>query len=201
MADQTFLDDLRTAQDRLVQTEKLASLGVLAAGLAHNINNRLTSLKTFIDLLPHRYDDPTFRNDFLKICQTDLEKIALLVHELTRYAFSDNDQLPRQPIVELILQAIGHLDDEIQKKGILMQTRFTAVPQIPLDPQPQAAPGEGLGDRRQAHRARLIEGLLRKVERRLGRIVVAEPTVRFCGEQRRSCAAFAHGGDDSGRGS
>jgi two-component system, NtrC family, sensor kinase len=120
---------------QLRQAEKLASLGILAAGLAHNINNRLTSLKTFFDLLPHRYDDPTFRNDFLKICQTDLEKIALLVHELTRYAFSDNDQLPRQPIVELILQALGHLDDEIQKKDIQMRTRFQAVPQIPLDPE------------------------------------------------------------------
>src|SRR6185312_3391188 len=35
------LDDLRTAQDRLVQTEKLASLGQLTAGIAHEIKNPL----------------------------------------------------------------------------------------------------------------------------------------------------------------
>jgi Signal transduction histidine kinase regulating C4-dicarboxylate transport system len=35
------LDDLRTAQDRLIQTEKLASLGQLTAGIAHEIKNPL----------------------------------------------------------------------------------------------------------------------------------------------------------------
>ena len=35
------LEDLRTAQDRLVQTEKLASLGQLTAGIAHEIKNPL----------------------------------------------------------------------------------------------------------------------------------------------------------------
>jgi two-component system NtrC family sensor kinase len=35
------LDDLRAAQDRLVQTEKLASLGQLTAGIAHEIKNPL----------------------------------------------------------------------------------------------------------------------------------------------------------------
>jgi two-component system NtrC family sensor kinase len=37
------LDELRTAQDRLVQTEKLASLGQLTAGIAHEIKNPLSS--------------------------------------------------------------------------------------------------------------------------------------------------------------
>ncbi|MGH7897185.1 MAG: response regulator, partial [Candidatus Binatia bacterium] len=77
-------------EGELRQAEKLASLGILAAGLAHNINNRLTSLKTFFDLIPYRYEDPAFRNDFLKTCQIDLEKIAVLVQELTRYAFSQS---------------------------------------------------------------------------------------------------------------
>jgi len=119
----------------LRQAERLASLGILAAGLAHNINNRLTSLKTFFDLLPQRYDDPYFRNEFLKTCQMDLEKIALLVHELTRYAFTEGAASVLQPITELIMRAIGHLDDEINKKQIRVRTEFADVPRIPLDPE------------------------------------------------------------------
>ena len=119
----------------LRQAERLASLGILAAGLAHNINNRLTSLKTFFDLLPQRYDDPYFRNEFLKTCQMDLEKIALLVHELTRYAFTEGAASVLQPITELIMRAIGHLDDEIQRKQIRVRTEFAEVPRIPLDPE------------------------------------------------------------------
>ena len=41
------LDDLRTAQDRLVQTEKLASLGQLTAGIAHEIKNPLNFVNNF----------------------------------------------------------------------------------------------------------------------------------------------------------
>ena len=43
----TSLEDLRTAQDRLVQTQKLASLGQLTAGIAHEIKNPLNFVNNF----------------------------------------------------------------------------------------------------------------------------------------------------------
>jgi len=119
----------------LRQAERLASLGILAAGLAHNINNRLTSLKTFFDLIPQRFDDPYFRNEFRKTCQMDLDKIAILVHELTRYAFAEGAPRVLLPLPELIMRAISYLDDEITKKDIHIRTQFTEVPRIPLDPE------------------------------------------------------------------
>ena len=45
------LKDLRTAQDRLVQTEKLASLGQLTAGIAHEIKNPLNFVNNFSQFL------------------------------------------------------------------------------------------------------------------------------------------------------
>jgi GAF domain-containing protein len=47
---QQSLDDLRAAQDRLVQTEKLASLGQLTAGIAHEIKNPLNFVNNFSEL-------------------------------------------------------------------------------------------------------------------------------------------------------
>src|SRR5262249_28414187 len=44
---ETSLEDLRTAQDRLVQTQKLASLGQLTAGIAHEIKNPLNFVNNF----------------------------------------------------------------------------------------------------------------------------------------------------------
>ena len=41
------LDDLRRAQDRLIQSEKLASLGQLTAGIAHEIKNPLNFVNNF----------------------------------------------------------------------------------------------------------------------------------------------------------
>jgi signal transduction histidine kinase len=57
------LDDLRTAQDRLIQTEKLASLGQLTAGIAHEIKNPLNFVNNFSTLSAELTDE---LNDLLK---------------------------------------------------------------------------------------------------------------------------------------
>jgi len=57
------LDDLRTAQDRLIQTEKLASLGQLTAGIAHEIKNPLNFVNNFSALSVELTDE---LNDLLK---------------------------------------------------------------------------------------------------------------------------------------
>jgi signal transduction histidine kinase len=51
------LDELRTAQDRLVQTEKLASLGQLTAGIAHEIKNPLNFVNNFAALSAELIDE------------------------------------------------------------------------------------------------------------------------------------------------
>ena len=74
------LDDLRTAQDRLVQTEKLASLGQLTAGIAHEIKNPLNFVNNFSALSAELIDE---LNDVLKPAALD-DKIREEVDELTR---------------------------------------------------------------------------------------------------------------------
>jgi two-component system, NtrC family, sensor kinase len=84
------LDDLRTAQDRLVQTEKLASLGQLTAGIAHEIKNPLNFVNNFsalsvelIDelnevLTPAALDGPTRQEveDLTQMLKANLEKVV-----------------------------------------------------------------------------------------------------------------------------
>ena len=73
------LDDLRSAQDRLVQTEKLASLGQLTAGIAHEIKNPLNFVNNFSALSAELTDE---LNDLLKPVALD-RKIRGEVDELT----------------------------------------------------------------------------------------------------------------------
>jgi GAF domain-containing protein len=73
------LDDLRTAQDRLIQTEKLASLGQLTAGIAHEIKNPLNFVNNFAALSAELTDE---LNDTLKSA-TLADKIRGEVDELT----------------------------------------------------------------------------------------------------------------------
>src|SRR6185437_14056601 len=62
------LDDLRTAQGRLIQTEKLASLGQLTAGIAHEIKNPLNFVNNFSALSGELIDE---MNDLLKNIDLD----------------------------------------------------------------------------------------------------------------------------------
>ena len=73
------LEDLRTAQDRLVQTEKLASLGQLTAGIAHEIKNPLNFVNNFSVLSAELIDE---LNDVLKTAALD-DKAREEIDELT----------------------------------------------------------------------------------------------------------------------
>ena len=73
------LDDLRTAQDRLVQTEKLASLGQLTAGIAHEIKNPLNFVNNFSALSAELTGE---LNDVLKSAALS-DKIRREVDDLT----------------------------------------------------------------------------------------------------------------------
>jgi signal transduction histidine kinase len=76
------LEDLRTAQDRLVQTEKLASLGQLTAGIAHEIKNPLNFVNNFSALSAELIDE---LDDVLKPAALDSktrEETSELTHML-----------------------------------------------------------------------------------------------------------------------
>ena len=73
------LEDLRTAQDRLVQTEKLASLGQLTAGIAHEIKNPLNFVNNFSGVSTELIDELL---DVLSGISID-HKARTEIHELT----------------------------------------------------------------------------------------------------------------------
>ena len=74
------LDELRAAQDRLVQTEKLASLGQLTAGIAHEIKNPLNFVNNFSAVSAELTDE---LNELLKSASLG-QKMRSEVEELTR---------------------------------------------------------------------------------------------------------------------
>jgi len=85
------LDELRTAQDRLVQTEKLASLGQLTAGIAHEIKNPLNFVNNFsalsaelVDEMADVFENPALDeanrrkelNEIRELLKSNLEKVV-----------------------------------------------------------------------------------------------------------------------------
>jgi GAF domain-containing protein len=57
-------EDLKRSKSYIRRADRLASLGTLTAGLAHEIRNPLVAIKTLTQLLPDRLEDEEFRNHF-----------------------------------------------------------------------------------------------------------------------------------------
>jgi signal transduction histidine kinase len=83
------LEDLRTAQERLVQTEKLASLGQLTAGIAHEIKNPLNFVNNFSALSAELIDE---LQEALKKPQVN-EKVGADIAELMSMLRSNLDKV------------------------------------------------------------------------------------------------------------
>jgi two-component system NtrC family sensor kinase len=83
------LEDLRTAQDRLIQTEKLASLGQLTAGIAHEIKNPLNFVNNFSAVSAELIDE---LQDALQGMQID-DKVRADVNEIAEMLRSNLDKI------------------------------------------------------------------------------------------------------------
>jgi signal transduction histidine kinase len=62
--------------------EQLATVGLLGASLAHEIRNPLVTIKTFVQLLPHHYQDAAFREKFFHLIGDEVARIDRLTEQL-----------------------------------------------------------------------------------------------------------------------
>ena len=81
-----YAEDLARAQERLVRSERLASVGRLAAGLAHEIGNPIAALLGFEELLLQGGLDEAEQRDFLERMKRETERIHRIIRDLLDFA-------------------------------------------------------------------------------------------------------------------
>ena len=78
--------EIRDAQAALVRTEKLAGVGRLAAGLAHEVGNPLAAVLGYVELLRSGLDDPALEADLLSRSERELTRIHGILQQLLGYS-------------------------------------------------------------------------------------------------------------------
>lgn len=68
-------EEMKLAHEKLLQSEKLATLGVLSSSVAHRINNPLGGLFNCVSMLRRKGEDPAFRTDYLALIEEGLQSI------------------------------------------------------------------------------------------------------------------------------
>lgn len=76
------MQELSRSYELLNRAEKFSFLGNIAARLAHEIKNPLTSIATFLQMLPQKYEDEEFRNNFYAIALEESNRVNNLITEL-----------------------------------------------------------------------------------------------------------------------
>lgn len=118
------------------RTERLESLTTLATGLAHEIKNPLVSIKTFTHLLPQKFNDQEFRNNYYEVVTKEIERLDNLIEKLVNFSHLGNPNFSRHKIEGIILESINFLEDEIIKRKIRIKQDFAGdIFDILLDPE------------------------------------------------------------------
>ena len=121
------------AETRLVQSERQASVGRLAAGVAHEINNPLTGVLTYSHMLLRRKDiGDEVRSDLETIVKAT-ERVRKIVKGLLD--FSRQTKLDKEPtdLNRLIRSTISLTENQALVKGVGIETDMMNLPMITLD--------------------------------------------------------------------
>jgi signal transduction histidine kinase len=80
------IEQLRKLNDQLIRTEKLAAMGTLAAGVAHEVNNPLASISSLIQMMQTRSDTDEKTVENLKLISTQIQRITQVTKDMMDFA-------------------------------------------------------------------------------------------------------------------
>ncbi|HEV8311228.1 MAG TPA: ATP-binding protein [Methylomirabilota bacterium] len=118
------LTTVRQLEEQLRRSDRLAALGTLAAGLAHEIKNPLTSLLTFSRHLTRRFGDERFRQRFQSVVPRELERINGIVEGLLRLAHPTRLSLKPVDLVELLEEVLELYANQVETKQITVAREY-----------------------------------------------------------------------------
>jgi signal transduction histidine kinase len=117
------LQDLTCAgevEQQIRQLDRLADVGTLAAGMAHEIKNALVAGKTFIDLLLEKNQDA----ELVEVVRRELGRIDAIVTRMLRFAAPARGEWKPVSLHELLEHALRLLQPQINEKAIALARSF-----------------------------------------------------------------------------
>jgi two-component system NtrC family sensor kinase len=126
--------ELRETQDALVTSEKLASLGKMAAGVAHEINNPLTSILINAHLLLERNPTDAAARENLTMIADETTRCAQIVRGLLEFSRMTPSQTAPASFNEIIERTIQLLEKQALVRNIvIVKTLDPGLPPLELD--------------------------------------------------------------------
>jgi two-component system NtrC family sensor kinase len=133
-------EELRTANAQLIQSEKLASLGKLAASIAHEINNPLSGILTYVKFLTRKLqvapEDEEALASILKslaLVERETERCVSIVRNLLDFARGREPSFEEVNLNAVIQEALSLLSNQIALDGISLEKNLADIPPVVAD--------------------------------------------------------------------
>jgi two-component system NtrC family sensor kinase len=104
--------DLWLAQAQIVRSEKLSSIGMLAAGVAHELNSPLTGILTYAHLLAKKAPEGSREREHLQVISTQAERCATIIRQLLDFSREHAPKKSRQDVHAVLQQAIALVEHQ-----------------------------------------------------------------------------------------
>lgn len=120
----TDLSKIKRMEEETKEHERIKFWAVLAGRLAHEVKNPLVPIKTFAQLLPERYGDQNFREEFCLVVNKEIDRLNSIITKLTRFAESPRPKKQPVDINEVLEEALKSFVPRMEAKKIRVTRKF-----------------------------------------------------------------------------
>lgn len=131
-------DELKVAQRQLLNSEKLSSLGLMAAGIAHEINNPMAFVTSNLSSLARDLDELVcdgelrreYADEVLPATLDGVSRVNAIVGDLRRFARGDVEQLVEYDVNAEVAAAARMARAQVHKHGSRLELQLGALPKV-----------------------------------------------------------------------
>ncbi len=116
------LREIKRLEEALQRSEKFAAIGKLAAGVAHEIRNPLSSIRGFAQFLGRSPSDPSKQREYAEIMVKEVDRINTVVTDLLNFSGPIDPEFVATDISELIDHSIRMVEADAQAQHTVIQT-------------------------------------------------------------------------------
>lgn len=129
-------DELRQTQEALVRSEKLAGVGRLAAGLAHELGNPLAAVIATVELLQQGLGDPALERDLLLRARKELDRIHTILRQLLDYARPGDGAVRPVDVAAAVEEAFATVGPQPAARAVALVAEVPpGLPPVRIEPE------------------------------------------------------------------
>ena len=118
------LREIKKLEEKVRHSEKLAAIGELAAGVAHEIRNPLSSIKGFARFLAHSLSDRTQEKEYAEIIAKEVDRINSVVNDLLTFARPLEPELAPTDVLKLAEHTVRLVETDARSRDIKIRSKI-----------------------------------------------------------------------------